>query len=176
MQRSLIIYNMNLKSPTRKTLMQFIMVILAIFVIRTWQQQDLTVGMVPSFTSKTLSGDIVNSKPLPKQAVLVHFWATWCGICGLENDNIQALNGKDYRVLNIAMQSGTDTELKQYAQEHNMRLDNIINDNSGALARLFGVRATPSSFFINPEGRIQFVEVGYVTTLGYRLRLWWATL
>jgi thioredoxin-related protein len=46
--------------------------------------------------------------------------------------------------------------------------------NSGTLAKLFGVRATPSSFFINPKGRIQFSEVGYVTTLGYRLRLWWA--
>lgn len=167
---------MNIRRPTRKTLMQFVMVILVIFVIRAWQQQDLVIGMVPSFTSKTLSGDIVNSKPLSNQAVLVHFWATWCGVCGLENDNIQALNGDNYRVLNIAMQSGTNAELKEYAKEHNMRLDNIINDNSGALATLFGVRATPSSFFINSKGRIQFIEVGYVTTLGYRLRLWWAAL
>lgn len=156
--------------------MQFVMVVLTIFVIRAWQQQNLVMGMVPSFTSKTLSGDIINSKPLPNQAVLIHFWAKWCGICRLENDNIQALNGENYRVLNIAMQSGTDTELKEYAKAHNMRLDNIINDNSGALARLFGVHATPSSFFINPKGRIQFIEIGYVTTLGYRLRLWWATL
>ncbi len=165
---------MNIK-PTRKTLMQFMLVILAIFVIRAWQQQDLVIGMVPSFTSKTLSGEIVNSKPLPNQAVLVHFWATWCGVCRLENDNIQTIS-EDYRVLNIALQSGTDAELKEYAKEHNMRLDNIINDNSGTLAKLFGVHATPSSFFINPEGRIQFSEVGYVTTLGYRLRLWWMTL
>jgi thiol-disulfide isomerase/thioredoxin len=53
-----------------------------------------------------------NSKPLPNQAVLIHFWATWCSICRLENDNIQAIS-QDYRVLNIAMQSGTDTELHQ---------------------------------------------------------------
>ncbi len=151
------------------------MVILAIFVIRAWQQQDLSVGMVPSFTSQTLSGQVVNSNPLPDQAILIHFWATWCSICRLENDNIQALS-KDYKVLNIAMQSGTDAELKKYANKHNMRLDNIINDNSGSLAKLFGVRATPSSFFINTKGKIQFVEVGYVTTWGYKLRLWWAGL
>ncbi len=151
------------------------MVILAIFVIRAWQQQDLSVGMVPSFTSQTLSGQVVNSNPLPDQAMLIHFWATWCSICRLKNDNIQALS-KDYKVLNIAMQSGTNTELKKYANKHNMRLDNIINDNSGSLAKLFGVRATPSSFFINTKGKIQFVEVGYVTTWGYKLRLWWAGL
>ncbi|BAS67466.1 redoxin domain-containing protein [Bathymodiolus septemdierum thioautotrophic gill symbiont] len=166
---------MNIKRPSRKTLMQFMMVILAIFVIRMYQQQDLTVGMVPSFTSQTLNGDIVNSNPLPEQATLIHFWATWCGICQLENDNIQALS-KDYKVLNIAMQSGTDAELKVYAEKHNMQINNIINDNSGSLARLFGVRATPSSFFINTKGRIQFVEVGYVTTFGYKIRLWWASL
>jgi len=166
---------MNIKRPSRKTLMQFIMVILAIFVIRAWQQQDITTGMVPSFTSKTLSGEIVNSNPLPNQTVLIHFWATWCGICRLENDNIQAIS-KDHKVLNIAMQSGTDAELKAYAKEHTMQIDNIINDNSGSLAKLFGVRATPSSFFINPKGQIQFVEIGYVTTFGYKLRLWWAGL
>ncbi|WP_369177446.1 redoxin domain-containing protein [Candidatus Thiodubiliella endoseptemdiera] len=166
---------MNIKRPSRKTIMQFMMVILAIFVIRAWQQQDLSVGMVPSFTSQTLSGQVVNSNPLPDQAMLIHFWATWCSICRLENDNIQALS-KDYKVLNIAMQSGTNTELKKYANKHNMRLDNIINDNSGSLAKLFGVRATPSSFFINTKGKIQFVEVGYVTTWGYKLRLWWAGL
>ncbi|CAB5496328.1 redoxin domain-containing protein [Bathymodiolus thermophilus thioautotrophic gill symbiont] len=166
---------MNIKRPSRKTLMQFIMVILAVFVVRAWQQQNLTTGVAPSFTSKTLSGDTINSKPLPNQALLIHFWATWCGICALENDNIQALS-KDYKVLNIAMQSGTNAELIKYANEHNMRLDNIINDNSGSLAKLFGVRATPSSFFINPKGHIQFVEVGYVTTLGYKIRLWWAGL
>ncbi|NYT28222.1 MAG: redoxin domain-containing protein [Candidatus Thiodubiliella endoseptemdiera] len=166
---------MNIKRPSRKTIMQFMMVILAIFVIRAWQQQDLSVGMVPSFTSQTLSGQVVNSNPLPDQAMLIHFWATWCSICRLENDNIQALS-KDYKVLNIAMQSGTNAELKKYANKHNMRLDNIINDNSGSLAKLFGVRATPSSFFINTKGKIQFVEVGYVTTWGYKLRLWWAGL
>ncbi len=167
---------MNIKRRTRKTILQLVLVVLVIFAIRMWQQQDLTKGIAPSFTSRTLSGEVINSKPLPNQAVLVHFWATWCGVCRLENDNIQALDGENYRVLNVAMQSGKDAKLKAYAKEHNMRIDNIINDNSGTIARLFGVRATPSSFFINPEGKIQFVEVGYVTTLGYRLRLWWASL
>ncbi|CAC9450013.1 hypothetical protein [uncultured Gammaproteobacteria bacterium] len=156
----------------RKTILQWLLVIVAIVSFRIYQQQDLVTGMAPNFTSKTLSGEIINSKPLPNQAVLIHFWATWCGVCALENDNIQTLS-EDYRVLNIAMQSGTDAELKQYADEHNMRLDNMINDSSGSLARLFGVRATPSSFFVNPKGSIQFIEVGYVSTLGYKLRLWW---
>lgn len=149
------------------------LVILAIFVIRTYQQQGLTTGLVPSFSSKTLNGDVMNSSPLPDQGVLIHFWAVWCSICNLENDNIQALS-KDYKVLNIAIQSGTDLEIQAYAKDNNMQLDNLINDQSGSISKLFGVQGTPSSFFVNTKGQIQFTEVGYVTTLGYRLRLWWA--
>ncbi|WP_428087009.1 redoxin domain-containing protein [Candidatus Thioglobus sp.] len=166
---------MQIKRPKRKTVMQFMMVILAIFIIRAYQQQDLTIGMVPSFTSHTLTGELMNSNPLPDQAVLIHFWATWCPVCNLENDNIQSIS-KDYKVLNIAIQSGTDLDIQTHAEDNDMKLDNIINDQSGSISRLFGVKGTPSSFFVNTKGQIQFTEVGYVTTLGYRLRLWWAGL
>lgn len=155
--------------------MQMMMIILAIFIIRAYQHQDLTTGLAPSFSSQTLSGEVINSNPLPDQGVLIHFWATWCPVCKLENDNVQAVS-KDYKVLNIAIQSGSDLELQSYAEDNNMQLDNLINDQSGSIAKLFGVKGTPSSFFINPKGQIQFTEVGYVTTLGYRLRLWWAGL
>ena len=79
-------------------------------------------------------------------------------------------------MLNIAIQSGSDLEIYTHAEENNMKPDNIINDQSGSIAKLFGVRGTPSSFFVNTKGQIQFTEVGYVSTLGYRFRLWWAGL
>jgi len=166
---------MNIKRPKRKTIMQLMMIVLAIFIIRAYQQQDLTTGQVPSFSSQTLSGEVINSSPLPDQGVLIHFWATWCPVCNLENDNIQAIS-KDFKVLNIAIQSGSDLEIQAHAEENNMQLDNIINDQSGSISKLFGVKGTPSSFFVNTKGQIQFTEIGYVTTLGYRLRLWWAGL
>ncbi len=157
----------------RKTILQWLLVIIAIFSFRAYQQHDLSSGIVPSFNSKTLSGTSVSSHS--NEPTLIHFWATWCGICQFENDNIQSIS-RDYRVLNIAMQSGSDTDLQAYAQEHDMRTDNIINDNSGFLAKLLGVKATPTSFFISKDNQIKFSEVGYVSTLGYQLRLWWTSL
>ena len=151
------------------------MVILVIFIIRAYQQQDLTIGLVPSFSSQTLNGEVMNSNSMLDKGSLIHFWATWCPVCNLENDNIQAVS-EDYKVLNIAIQSGSDLEIYAYAEENNMKLNNIINDQSGSIAKLFGVKGTPSSFFVNTKGQIQFTEVGYVTTLGYRFRLWWAGL
>ncbi|MGC4117189.1 MAG: hypothetical protein QM765_22035 [Myxococcales bacterium] len=39
------------------------------------------------------------------------------------------------------------------------------------LARAWGVNAFPTSFFVGKDGEIRFVETGYTTELGMRLRL-----
>lgn len=164
-----------MKVVNKKIVIQIVLIILLFFVLRMWQQQDLVQGTAPSFSSRTLSGETLSSRPLSNQPILIHFWATWCLICSVENDSIQAI-AKDYRVLNIAMQSGSDADIKQYAKTNKLKLNNIINDNTASLARLFGVRGTPSSFIVNPQGKIEFTEVGYTTELGLRFRLWWAGL
>ena len=155
--------------------MQFMMVIIAILAIRMWQQQDLAYGNVPSFYSNTLTGETLSSHPPANEPMLIHFWATWCKICYVENDNIQTI-GNHYKTLNIAMQSGSDEEIIEFAIANDIKLDNIINDNSGTLSKMFGVVGTPTSFIINPEGLIQFSEVGYTTRAGLWLRLWWSGL
>lgn len=152
----------------KKTILQIILVIAIFFAFRFWQQQDLLATEAPVLNLKTLTGEIISSND--ENPVLVHFWATWCVICNLENSNIQSI-GEDYKVLNIAMQSGSDAEIIKHAKANNMQIDNIINDASGSLARIFGTKATPTSFFIY-KNKIKFIEVGYTTTLGYKLRLW----
>ena len=82
---------MNISRPKRKTIIQIILVILAIFVIRLWQQQDLIEGNVPSFTSTSLTGESLSSKPWPNEPLLIHFWATWCPICEMENEIFKML-------------------------------------------------------------------------------------
>lgn len=153
--------------------MQFMMVILTIFAIRLWQQQDLTYGNVPNFSSKTLTNEVITSEPIDGEPLLIHFWATWCNICKIENDNIQTISD-NYKTLNIAIESGSDEDIIHFAKENNLKIDNIINDSSGTLAKLFGVKGTPTSFVINPDGNIQFREVGYTTRIGLWIRLWWA--
>jgi len=73
----------------------------------------------------------------------------------------------------VAMQSGSDDEVAQYMQKEALSFP-VLNDPEGVLAAQWGVRGVPASFIVDTAGRIRFVEVGYTTGIGLRLRLWLA--
>ncbi len=161
----------------RKIILQIIIVIIAFSFIRFYQQQDTVKGTAPTFISKSINNKQISLTTNENNASLVHFWATWCGICALENSNIQnIIKDTNYNIINIAWQSGSDEELIKYAKDNKLDINTIVNDKYGTLANAYGVGATPSSFIIDKEGNIKFIEIGYTTELGFRLRLWWANL
>jgi len=104
---------------------------------------------------------------------LLHFWATWCGVCRMEEGSVEALShGAD--VVSVAVRSGSGAEVQRYMQERGLTFP-VVNDPDGVLSRAHGVHAYPTSFFVSPDGRITTSEVGYTTALGLRLRLWLAS-
>ena len=102
----------------------------------------------------------------------MHFWASWCPICRAEQGSIEAL-ARDYPAVTVAMQSGSDEEVARYMQKEALGLP-VLNDPEGMLAAQWGVRGVPASFIVDGAGQIRFVEVGYTTEIGLRLRLWLA--
>ena len=102
--------------------------------------------------------------------MLVHFWASWCPVCELEQDSIQSISN-DYPVISVAMQSGNDLEVTAYMEENKLSFPTIV-DEHGILAKQFGVRGVPTSFILSPGGKIAFSEIGYTTEIGLRTRLW----
>ena len=77
--------------------------------------------------------------------------------------------------ITVAMQSGSDAKVTRHLVAQGLRFP-VVNDADGRLAAAWGVHAVPASFIIGPDGQIRFVEVGYTTGLGLRLRLWLAGL
>jgi len=146
---------------------------LVFFGVRFYQQQDMPKGTAPPVSGITLSGNKVSIDKTAKP-VLLHFWATWCGICKWEQGTVASL-ANDYSVISIAIQSGDDEEVKKYIKENNLSIP-VINDEFGQIAMDYGVRGVPSSFVIDKDGLIRAVEVGYTSEIGLRLRLWWASL
>ncbi len=148
------------------------MILLVVFLgVRAWTQRGVVEGAAPPLAGRLLDGGRASLAALRGRPVLVHFWATWCPVCRLEQSSVQALADAGYAVLGVAMQSGGRTEVRAFLREQGLSFP-VLVDAHGALARRFGVRGVPTSFVVGPQGRIRFVEVGYTSELGLRARLW----
>jgi peroxiredoxin len=150
-----------------------LLLVILVVGIRAWQQRDMVGGAAPVLQGVTLAGQTYRLPAHPLQPVLVHFWATWCSICRAEQGSITAIAHDNPNVITIAMQSGKPEEITQHMREQGIDFL-VVNDPEGSIASAWGVHAVPASFIIDPDGRIRFVEVGYTTEIGLRLRLWLA--
>jgi peroxiredoxin len=129
-------------------------------------------GTVPEFQGNLLNGESYALLADKRRPLLIHFWASWCPMCELEQGSIQSISD-DHAVFTIAMQSGEAEEVIAYMQQEKLQFP-VINDPDGIVAQRFGVRAVPSSFVIDENNNIMFRETGFTTETGLRLRLWLA--
>lgn len=151
---------------------ELLVILVLFFALRAWQQRDVVTGSAPQLEGILLDGQPFSLAELRGKPVLVHFWATWCSICALEEDSIDTL-AKQYQVITVAMQSGSDAKVNSHLKENGLTFP-VLNDPDGVHANRWGVVAVPASFIIDPAGRIRFTEVGYTTGIGLRGRLWLA--
>lgn len=163
--------NLFLRKRWVKVALQVLLLLAVYLSIRAYQTRDYARDQAPVIDSEMIDGSRFLLTDSIAQPTLVHFWATWCPVCEFENANIAAVS-KDYRVVTIASWSGSSAEVVDYMQQQNLTMP-VIVDEDGEWAKLYNIKAVPVSFFINKDGMIEFVEKGYTTEAGLRLRLWW---
>ncbi len=127
-----------------------------------------------------LRGTLLDGRPnimpgKPAQPVLVYFWATWCAVCRAEQSAIESIAHGNPNVITVVMQSGNRDEVAKYLGEQGLNFP-VLNDPDGRISAAWGVHAVPANFIIDSQGQIRFVEIGYTTGAGLRLRLWLAAV
>ena len=149
------------------------LVILTIFanIVSYYKSSDLNKNQL-QLNSITLLDDIEYKLPNNKP-ILIHFWATWCPVCKVEAPNIQTLS-EDYEVITIAVGSGDDDTIKEYLKENSLNF-NVINDYDSQLAKKFNITVYPTTLIYDNKKNLLFSEVGYTSTIGLYLRMWWAS-
>ncbi len=110
------------------------------------------------------TGQPVKLADLAGKPVLFNFWATWCPPCREEMPALDKL-AADFRdkayVIALGADPGESGELLLgYARENNLGSLTIVRDATGAATRRYGVRAIPTSFFIDAKGVIREVRLG----------------
>jgi thiol-disulfide isomerase/thioredoxin len=117
---------------------------------------------VEPFTLTDLDGKTISFADLRGKVVLVNFWATWCPPCRAEIPDLIKLQDK-YRdklvVLGISEDEVTPEEVKAFATAQKMNYP--VAMSTPEMSKIFkGVSALPTTFVIDPEGRIQMRHVG----------------
>ncbi len=162
------------RHPVLAFLIQVIIFLGLYFALRTWMQREMISGPAPETTAIALSGQPVSLRQYRGEPLLLHFWASWCKICKFEQGAIASIE-KDWPVLTVAMQSGDKKEVASFLKDRGLEWETLV-DESGALAKRYGVAGVPASFVIDGQGQIRFKEIGYTTSWGLRARLWLAKL
>ena len=142
-----------------------------VFVLHQYQTRGAVSGQAPEIRGRLLDGTVVSSHDFLGSPLLLQFWASWCPVCTLEQDSIHSI-AQDHAVLSIALEDSSADELRRWMADKGVSY-RVILDPSGHISDRFGVTGLPSSMIIDAGGKIRFVEVGYTTEVGLRLRLWW---
>lgn len=158
-----------------RPVIEVIILLSLFFGYRAWQQRDMPSGPAPALSGQTLTGQRYTLPAHPGKPVLVHFWANWCGICLAEQGAISSIVHDYPGSITIAMQSGPEAAVARYARKQHIDFP-VLNDPNGLVAQHWGVKAVPASFVISPDGTVRFIEIGYTTSIGLRLRMWLAGL
>ena len=164
----------SIKNKLVSLVVQFAVLVLIYAGIQMYFKRNMPSGTAPDISGLMLNGDHFSLSELAGQPALVHFWATWCRICQFEHSSIDAI-AEDYAVLTIATQSGSRKNVSDYVIEHKITAP-VMVDEHGRLSKIYGIKAFPTTFVLNPDGSISNIEVGYTSEWGLRFRLWLSSL
>lgn len=113
--------------------------------------------VAPDFTLETLDGKNLRLSDLRGKAVLLNFWATWCGPCKIETPWLVELQ-KQYgsqglQVVGIAMDDSGKDDIEKFAKDMGVNYPVLLGKEAVGDA-YGGVPALPESFFIGRDGKI----------------------
>jgi thiol-disulfide isomerase/thioredoxin len=114
-------------------------------------------GPAPDFTLETLDGKNIRLADLRGKAVLLNFWATWCGPCKIETPWLVELQNQygsqGLQVIGVAMDDSGKDEIAKFAKDMGVNYPVLLGKEAVGDA-YGGVPALPESFFIGRDGKI----------------------
>lgn len=126
--------------------------------------------VAPDFTAVGHDGQPVRLSDYRGKVVLLNFWASWCNVCKAEKPSLSAMTKElaqdDFVVVTLASDHTWDAVQKVMpgGAPFQVLLDPPRDigkpgpeddDNIGAIAQAWGIKAVPESFVIDKQGNVR---------------------
>lgn len=120
---------------------------------------------VSEFSVKDINGKKHRLSDYRGRNVVVVFWATWCPACNLEIPHLIELRKTvvEDKLVILAISNEEPERLKQFAESKGINYTLASLGDSFLPKPFVDVTAIPTTFFIDPEGKIKFAAVGVVS-------------
>jgi len=116
----------------------------------------------PAFQLNDLNGKPVSLAEARGKIVLLNFWATWCGPCRAEIPDLVDLQKRyadKFEIIALATDEDDPDEVRRFVLQSGINYR--VAMSSDAVRRDYGgIAALPTSFVIDPQGRIVQKHVG----------------
>ena len=117
----------------------------------------------PDFTLMTLAGQPARLRELRGKLVLLNFWATWCAPCLHEMPSMERLyqtfKQADFVLLAVSMDRQGEEVARPFVENLKLTFP-VLLDSTLEVSRQYGVRGLPTSYLIDPDGRLIGAVIG----------------
>lgn len=121
-------------------------------------------SVAPVFELKSIpDGKATQLASFHGKAVLLNFWATWCGPCKIEMPwlvDLQKKYGPDgLQIVGVAMDDTSDKEIADFA--HKMGVNYVVLKGTEKVGDLYGgVDRLPLTYYIDRSGKVVDETIG----------------
>jgi thiol-disulfide isomerase/thioredoxin len=116
----------------------------------------------PDLKLSDMDGNATDLARLRGRWVMVHFWAGWCGPCRKEMPTLARMSAAlpgDRLALLLVNTAETDDEVFAFLSSVGLDTPSLL-DRDGLTTKRWQPRGLPSSFIVDPEGRLRFQALG----------------